>query len=210
MQSKSLKHNWFLALGFFFLAANSASAETLLGGVSVNDALPRAELRSLSPSLDKSIKTPLHQDCICFDRNRVEAKVIDGHWKIVDGDHWILDFASSGDAAATALNTIKTYKMNEICFVGRNAGVPMMYFLSDGQAPAGKIEGEDSIAFDNDSIKAELIDGRWKLTCGNMWMKDFGSSKESAEEAVLELKYYGFKRQCFVGRPGAPMEYFAR
>jgi len=161
---------------------------------------------------DKAQRLPA-RDCICFNQDRVSVKVIDGNYKIVDGDHWILDFANSADNAKLALETIQAYKMNEICFAGRNGAKPMMYFLSSGEAPSAALKNEDAIQFDTSLVKAEQINGTWKLTCGNMWMEDFGSGAQAsnaAQDAAEQIKYYGFTRQCFVGRPGAPMTYYAK
>ena len=41
-----------------------------------------------------------------------------------------------------------------------------------------------------------------------MWMLDFGSSQANANKAVRIIKHYRMNRQCFVGRPNAPMQYY--
>ncbi len=189
---------------------NQADAQTLIGGVTVNDSVPQAELKALSPKIDEA-KLPFKKDCICFDRNKIELKQIDGSWKLVEKDHWILDFAQRDDFASSSYKLIQDYKMDEICFVGRNTGKAMMYFLSDGQAPRGAgSQAEDLVSFDNGKIKAENIGGNWKVTCRDMWLQDFGKSEADANDAAAVIKYYGFDRQCFVGRPGAPMEYYLK
>jgi len=61
-------------------------------------------------------------------------------------------------------------------------------------------------------VKAEKVQGRWKVTQGNMWVLDFGSSQANAKRAVAVIKHYRLNAQCFVGRPAAPgktvMQYF--
>lgn len=198
-----------------FMNASKSDAQMLVGGVTVNEKLPQAkspELKKLNSMGDaKMDKIPAPAgDCICFNQNRVEAKLVDGNWKVVDGDHWILDFNNNSANAQLAATTIRNYQMNEICFVGRNTGRPMMYFLSNGKAPQGKLEGEDAIPFDTTQVKAEEIDGHWKLTCGSLWMEDFGTNADCAKAAAEQIKYYGFTRQCYIGRPGPLMEYFAK
>ncbi len=191
----------------------AAGAATLIGGVTVNDELPKTEVTLKKMSGEKSDKVAAEpkRDCICFDRQRVQAREVNGSWKIVDADHWILDFNTSSANAQLALETIQRYKMNQICFVGRDAGTPMMYFLSDGKAPEGDIgKGEDSLPLDPTKVKAEQINGRWKLTCGDEWMEDFASSEASARDAAEQIRTLGFTRQCFIGRPGASMRYFVK
>jgi hypothetical protein len=43
---------------------------------------------------------------------------------------------------------------------------------------------------------------------GQHWLLDFGSSEDNALRARDVIRYYGFDRQCFVGRPDPPMMYF--
>lgn len=207
--------NLVIALLSIQLSALPANSATLFGGVTVNDSLAQSDtqLKAMpNAKLDNTSQAP-SRDCICFNQNRVSVKQIDGNYKIVDGDHWIIDFANSAENAKLALETIQTYGMNQICFTGRNSAKPMMYFLSSGEAPTGTMKNEDALPFDTGSIKAEQINGTWKLTCGNMWMEDFGSNQaaaDAARDAAAEIKYYGFSRQCFIGRPGAAMTYYTK
>ena len=196
--------------------APASMAEMLVGGVTVNDALlpsPQPnKLASMSGEKYDRADSPAQkpQDCICFNRQAVEAKEINGSWKIVDGNHWILDFAANSAEAKMAEKTIRTYKMNEICFVGRGTARPMMFFLSDGAAPVGSVEGEDAISIDPGMVKAEQIKGSWKITCADNWMEDFASDAGLAREGAGYIKQYGFTKHCYIGRPNAPMEYFAK
>lgn len=188
---------------FSAMLAPAVIVQTLYGGVTVNDSLQKAspKLKELSGAkYDKTAPAP-KRDCVCFDRQRIEVKQIDGKWKIFDGEQWILDFNSGERNARMVADTIRSYKMNQICFVGRNTARPMMYFLSDGQAPEGKVAGEDAIPFDPRQVRAEQKNGSWKLTCGTMWMEDFGNNADAARDAAEQVKYYGFTRQCFIGRP---------
>lgn len=50
--------------------------------------------------------------------------------KVVDGDHWMLDFGDKQAEANKALSVIKKYGFTHICFVGR-PDAPMMYFRKD-------------------------------------------------------------------------------
>ena len=80
------------------------------------------------------------EDCIPFDRNKIEAKQINGRWKIVDGDLWLLDFDQSANEAQRGLSIIKKYGFNFICYVGRpNPG--MIYFRKGAvvQNPNGSL-----------------------------------------------------------------------
>lgn len=72
---------------------------------------------------------------------------------------------------------------------------------------AGKFT-EDCISFNPASVQAKQVGGRWKVVHGSMLMLDFGSNRSHAQRAVQIIKHYKMDRQCFVGRPNAPMKYF--
>lgn len=153
------------------------------------------------------------EDCVPFNPKTVAAKKIQGRWKVVDGDHWMMDFGSAQAEAKRAVKIIKHYKMNRICFVGRpskDGKQLMMYFKINDQAPVGPFPGEDAIPFSASNVSALKISGRWKVVEGAMWMLDFGASEANARKAAWLIKKYGFTHQCFVGRPNAPMMYFRK
>lgn len=59
------------------------------------------------------------EDVVGFDTDNVEVRQIGGRWKLVDGNHWILDFGSSQAEARQALSYVLRYRFSAICFVGR-------------------------------------------------------------------------------------------
>lgn len=67
------------------------------------------------------------EDCVSFDPAKIAVKQVSGSWKIVEGDHWILDFASNKAEADESFKIIKKYGFKYICFVGR-PGASMTYF----------------------------------------------------------------------------------
>ncbi len=67
------------------------------------------------------------EDAIAIDPAKVEAKLVDGRWKVVEDSHWILDFDTSQPEAETAEAIIKKYGFTYVCYVGR-PDASMMYF----------------------------------------------------------------------------------
>jgi hypothetical protein len=59
------------------------------------------------------------EDCVGFDPANIKVKEIEGSWKIVEGDHWIMDFGDKEEEAVLALTFIKKHGFTNICFVGR-------------------------------------------------------------------------------------------
>jgi hypothetical protein len=73
------------------------------------------------------------EDCLSFNPSTVEAKLVNGTWKVVDGNHWMFDFGSDAKAKDSAHQTvciIKKYGFTKTCFVGRpfSNGNGMIYF----------------------------------------------------------------------------------
>ncbi len=151
----------------------------------------------------------LTEDCIPFNYNQVQAKNVGGRWKVVQGNMWMLDFASRKDLAEKAVQIMKYYKLDRQCFVGR-PNAPMQYYTTQGKAPQGSLAGEDCLSFNLNNVRVQNVGGRWKVVDGNQWIMDFDKEEAEANIAVKIMKYYGFNRVCYVGRPNAPMMYFKK
>lgn len=67
------------------------------------------------------------EDSIGFNPSAVTVKKIRGRWKIVEGDHWIMDFGRNEQEALKSFRIIQKYGFNHICFVGR-PNPNMIYF----------------------------------------------------------------------------------
>lgn len=153
------------------------------------------------------------EDCIPFNTANVDVKKFNNRWKVVDGSLWILDFDSNRNDAEKARDIIKHYGMNRMCFVGRpsKGGDQLMtYFKTQSGLPTGSFAGEDCLSFNNQSVEAKEINGRWKVMDGIYAHLDFGVSEANAKKAVHIIKQYGFTHNCFVGRPDAEMQYFRK
>ncbi len=68
------------------------------------------------------------EDTISFNPKRIEAKYVQGRWKIVEGSHWIMDFDQNGKECRQALAIIKKHGFTRQGFVGR-PGPSMTYFV---------------------------------------------------------------------------------
>lgn len=67
------------------------------------------------------------EDCVGFDPANTALRRINGRWKIVDGNHWIMDFGGNRSEADQALTIIRHYHARMSCFVGRPG--PSMTYL---------------------------------------------------------------------------------
>ena len=149
------------------------------------------------------------EDCIPFTPGNVTATQVQGRWKVVQGNMWMMDFGSNRAGAEKAVQIIRQYGMNKQCFVGR-PNAPMQYYTVNGKSPQGAAPGEDCISFNPSNIAASRIQNRWKVVDGGKWLLDFDQKEAEARIAVDVIKFYGFNKQCFVGRPNAPMQYYRK
>lgn len=161
------------------------------------------------PDLRAAIGRLELEDCISFNAANADARLINGQWKVVDGNMWLLHYGSDGTGAVKAENTIHHYGMNEQCFIGR-PNPSMTYYLVNNASPAGAFSGEDCIPFTPANLAVRLINGRWKIVDGSVYVLDFGDKRNEADAALRTIKKYGFTRICYVRRPNAPMTYFRR
>lgn len=91
---------------------------------------------------------------------------------------------------------------------GRSNYTRTEHFTRREGASNGGMSGEDCIAFDYRRARIQHINNRWKITVGRMWLKDFGSNRGKARQALRILRHYRMNKQCFVGRPNPSMEYY--
>ncbi len=152
---------------------------------------------------------PISEDCISFNTNDLQIKEVNGRWKIVEGNHMVMDFNQSESEAHTALSIIQNFGMDSICFVGR-PNPSMTYFLSSGDAPEGAMAGEDAIRLNPNNLEVKKARGSWKIVEDGHWVKDFGRKESEARKSLKIIKKYNFNKMCFVGRPDPSMTYFLK
>lgn len=151
----------------------------------------------------------LKDDCISFNPKKAVVKKVKGSWKIVVGNMWLKDFGKNKAEADKSLKVIRHYGLNKQCFVGRPKP-SMEYYLVGSNAPNGAMSGEDCISFNPDNIDVNKVNNRWKIVEGSHSMFDFASKQDEAWLALGLIKAKGFKKSCFVGRPGPSMKYMRR
>ena len=157
----------------------------------------------------KPMRPVVQEDCISFNPATTTLRNINGRWTIVDGNHLMFNFGNKKAEAIKALSIIKHYKMNQSCFVGR-PDPSFSYLLVNGQAPQGRMPGEDCVRFNPNTIKVKKINGRWKIVDGSHWVFDFNNKEAEARTAFAIIKKYGFNRSCYVGRPAPSFIYLRK
>lgn len=151
------------------------------------------------------------RDCINFNPNNLSLKMQNGNWVILDGNHSMFSFPLNKVAEANkALQIMKSYSMDQSCFVGR-PGPSMNYLLDNGNAPTGNnVSGEDCIGFNPSQLDVKKVGSSYKILAGNNSMMDFGSKVQEAYHAYRLILDHGFTKQCFVGRPNPSFTYWKK
>ena len=142
-----------------------------------------------------------------FNPDQVEARNVQGQWVVAAGSLLLGNFGDSETDARDAVRVIKHYRFDKHCVFGTPQPA-MEYWLVNGQAPAGPIEGEDAIPFNPPNTTVKQINGSWKIVDGDHWMLDFGNDENLARVALETIRKLGFEFMCFVGKPARKMCYF--
>lgn len=157
------------------------------------------------------------EDCVPIDYEGAQIYFSGMQFKIGVNGASYLSFGWKLDEAKKALEIIKNYKFDKMCFVGR-PNPSMTYFTTEGKAPEGYYSGEDCIPFNRGSLEISLDYFQyadppynfWVIKEGNSYILDFDDSEAEAFRAMEYINRYGFSKYCFVGRPNASMEYFRK
>lgn len=193
---------------------STTNAKHVVGEDCLGDNTEWTGLRIAGTNVTEIAPPWIPEDRIAFNRANLAVAQFGGRWKVVEGNHWMIDTGASKPEADRVLDIIQHYKLASMCFVGRpSCGdvTPMMYWLTDtGAAPSGTLAGEDCIAFDPTNLAVIEVGGRWKVAEGAHWLLDFGPGHGNAVAALHFIRKHRFNEMCFVGRPGPSITYFKR
>ncbi|MCC6459619.1 MAG: hypothetical protein IT260_04045 [Saprospiraceae bacterium] len=141
------------------------------------------------------------EHCIAFNPNNIS---LTPDYRLTDGDLSLFALPNRKEAEKT-MALIKKYGLNRSCAVGL-PNPSFSYCLVTHKSPQGPAAEEDCQAFDPAALRLEKVGGRYALLYGNERVVPF----ETRKEAVLALgiiRKYGFRFQCFVGRPAPSFLY---
>ena len=155
----------------------------------------------------KPRRPAIKEDCLDFNTRDVTLKKESNGYLLTDGRSRMKVFPNR-EEARKALRTIRHYRLDSHCFVGRPQP-SMEYWLADGQAPDGAMPNEDCIAFDPAKLRLQKEGSNWLMTDGRSRMRIF-PNKSEAQQALRIIQEYGFNRTCYIGRPDPSMTYFRK
>jgi hypothetical protein len=126
----------------------------------------------------------------------------------VDSGLPLINFGPDPEAAERGLRAIRHYGMSDFI---RFSDSPLKFFLASGEAPRGSLEGEKFVEFDPASADVQQINESWQVSEGGQPIHpvlNFGPDRSAAENAVAEIRRYGFTRLVLVGGSEPEMTYF--
>jgi len=149
------------------------------------------------------------ESCLSFNPDQVQARNLQGAWKVMAGDRCLADFGQRQAEAERMAAVIRHYRLSQRRQVG-HAGplVGLEYWLAGEAVPAGTLAGEDAIPFNPERLEVKRLRCGWTIVDGELWLVQFGEDETAARQSLEIIRKYGFTHLCFVGRPQPGMAYF--
>lgn len=145
------------------------------------------------------------RDCLRHDPDQLRVEESRGRWFVMKG-RFSLIMTPSEEEAQQIIDTVKRYDLTEQCFIGRPDS-SMTYWLHDGHAPKGDMDGEDELHHNMYGYDVIERYGRILVTDGRSSMISCPNYREAAH-CLYVLRHYRFDRRVFIGRPDASMSFF--
>ena len=141
-----------------------------------------------------------------FDPMQVRLRQEKGRWQLLAGQEVLKDFGYQETEAMFALHVIRYYQLNERITVGeKDTGIE--FWLSFGQAPRGRMPGQQTIPFAPQQLRAVALGNDYWVTDGRYRYFRFRRA-EDAEQAIAIIQRYGFTQVGVIGRPQPIMLYW--
>jgi hypothetical protein len=142
-----------------------------------------------------------------FDSRQADLQNLGGHWLLVSGSTRIKDLGTSELYARQALRLVQELGLNQYGVIGKPRPI-MEYWLADGRGPHGLLTGLPLLPIDQQTLRAEVVAGRWGLRDDRQLLFSFGPAGDEVHQALEVLKQYGFNRLAYIGEPVPVMMLF--
>ena len=118
------------------------------------------------------------EDAVAFDPAKIALERADGSWKIVEGQHYLLDFAQDEAAGKEMMGLIAKYSFTYVCYVGRpQAG--MTYLRRRGDAAS-------TVQPDVGRLRVSVFEGGKGLAAGPVITVRSVDEPDRATSALME------------------------
>ena len=174
-----------------------------------NGTLKRKKLVFVPPGGPILVAKPFKEDCININPSQVTVERKNGRWKLVQENMWILDAGSNRNEMLRARQIVQRYGLDKQCFVGR-PNPSLQYWLADNKSPQGGIPGEDCVSINPNGLTVSRSGSIYRVLSNGNHIPFSAPSEAEAKEIIAVVKYYGFTKSCFVGRPDPSMAYLRK
>jgi hypothetical protein len=142
-----------------------------------------------------------------FDPRNVELRRVDNHWQLAAGRTVLKDFGSKETEARTVLRLVRELGLTQLGTIGEPRPI-MEYWLTDGHAPNGLVNGVQLMTIDTASLRVEHAADDWLLVDRQRVYFNFGTHENEADTALAVIRHYGFSRVGYVGQGPRVMNLF--
>jgi hypothetical protein len=133
-----------------------------------------------------------------FDSRQVKAHKEGADWQVQMGQYALLHCGSDQVAADKAVEVLQFFHCNEQCLVGKPQPF-FAYFLTDGQAPHGRMLGLETVTFKADGLRVKQAGSAWTVTDGNRVLFAF-DNEDSAKQVLEAMQKHKFDHMARIGR----------
>jgi hypothetical protein len=174
---------------------------------------PPAQTARMTPSVPAAAPVPEDSPVLgpetlqSFDYSLAELQWSDRRWRLVAAGVLLKDFGRHETEAREALRLVRDLRLSQRGTVGTPRPV-MEYWLADGRAPQGLLQGLHALPLDPASLRVEQVQGQWWVRDNNRTLFNFGSHVDEARQALAVLRHYDFTQVAAVGRPAPDMLVF--
>jgi hypothetical protein len=154
----------------------------------------------------------LDYDCLGFNTESAAAVFTGGEWKVIDGDHWMFGFGANELDAKRAVDVIRRYRFDAVCYVARpfprlprSTDVPqygLVYLLERKKVTQGAIAGEQCSELDVSGLSVSRMETGWSVVTNTETVFTFGERQREAERALEIIRHHAFRYRCTVGNEG--------
>ena len=148
------------------------------------------------------------RDCIRIHPRALALRSIDGDWRIVDGNVSVYGFGADKASAQKALRILQVYDISHVCRIGRPKP-RLMYLLSEGQLPSGRVEGEQCVQLARGDITVKR-EREWSVFAGRRPLFAFAGDQGQANEAAQLIREHQPAYACTIGRANPPFQYLRK
>jgi hypothetical protein len=147
------------------------------------------------------------ENTTAFDPDQAELRWQDNRWQLAAGNIFLKDFGRYETEGREVLRVVRTLRLNTLTTIGSPRPI-MEYWLSNGKAPQGRVDGLRTLPIDPAALSAEQVQGQWCVHDANRILFNFGQQGDACRHALAVIQRYSFTQVGYVGQVAPVMLVF--